>query len=240
MEVAEYEKMDKLEADHWWFKAKREFLKVALNKYTKQLGQALDVGCGTGAVLKMLEQAGWQARGVDMSPDAIKYCEAKNLSVNIGFADKINFPDDTFDLVIASDVLEHLENDAAAVKEIRRVLKPGGIFIVTVPAHQFLFSYHDAALHHFRRYSKNDFKKLLSGQLKIIKVSWVHSLILLPAILLRLISKFLKRPGSRSDVVDTGKLINKVMGAWYIVELWIFRKTLHLPFGLTLIAVTKK
>lgn len=241
MEINEYAKMDQLEKNHWWFVAKRKFLRLALARsFGEVQGKKIaDIGCGTGAVLQMLVSMGADAEGVDMSDEALRFCMRKNLKVRLGTAENTNFPDASFDAVIISDVLEHLSNDQKGIKEIFRILKPGGICIATVPAHQFLFSYHDKSLHHFRRYSKKEFQVLLNGTFNDVKVSWIHMLILLPAIVSRTIMKFFIKNDRDSDVRESPMAINLLMSVWYVVEYFFFQYA-GLPFGLSLIGVAKK
>lgn len=241
MEEQEYIKMDAIETDHWWFKAKRRFLEVALVKHAP-VGRlrVLDVGCGTGAVMRFLQARGYETQGVDMSTTALQYCRQKGLRVSYGLADAMQFPDASFDVVFALDVLEHLDDAGAAVREIKRVLKPGGLLVATVPAHQFLFSYHDTALHHKRRYNKQSLRALISPELQIECLTWFHAAILLPAFLLRLIKKILRLRDTVSDVAQSSPLVNAVMSAWYTIEIRIFTLFGYLPWGLSLMVVAKK
>ena len=242
MEEQEYKKMDALETEHWWFKAKRQFLAIVLDSQppTGRPLKVLDVGCGTGAVMNFLRARGYDTHGVDMSETALAYCRQKGLQVARSTADHIDFPDATFDIVFALDVLEHIDNAAEAVIEIKRILRPGGLLIATVPAHQFLFSYHDVALHHKRRYNKKTLRALLSPHLTIERLSWIHAAILLPAIALRAVKKLVPGKNTLSDVGESSPLVNRVMGMWYVAERAVFKMCGHLPWGLSLLVVGRK
>jgi len=233
--------MGNLEKNHWYFVAKRKFLDVVLEKYVKNNSRVLDVGCGTGAVLEQMAAKNFLVSGIDMSDTALEYCRKKGFEVDKGFADKMPYSDNTFDIVFALDVLEHLENPELAVREVKRVLKDGGLFVATVPAHQWLWSYHDDSLHHKKRYNKNDLTKLLSKELQVATVSWIHAFILLPAVVLRLLKKFVGNKNKDSDVKESSVIVNKVMSVVYFLEISVF-KFFHnyLPFGLSLLAVAKK
>ncbi len=233
--------MDVLETDHWWFKAKRQFLSVVLAKYAP-VGKlrVLDVGCGTGAVMRFLQTKGYDVHGVDMSQTALQYCRQKGLRVSYGLADAMQSADALFDVVFALDVLEHLDDAGAAVREIKRVLKPGGLLVATVPAHQFLFSYHDVALHHKRRYNKQTLQDLISPEFQIERMTWIHTAIFLPALFIRLVKKTLGLRDTVSDVAQSNPFVNSVMGVWYAVEVGTFRFLGHLPWGLSLLVVAKK
>lgn len=241
MEKSEYARMEAVEANHWWFKAKRQYVAQALAWFGPATAGAkvLDVGCGTGAVMEQMKSLGYEAYGVDMSADALHYCEAKELAVTLGTAENIAYPDANFDVVLALDVLEHVPDHAAAMREIARVLKPGGIFVSTVPAHPWLFSYHDVALHHVRRYRRAEFKKILETALTVEWVSWIHAVILVPATLRRLLVKKAGASGE-SDVQPAGTAITAVFTALYALERLWWRCWRRLPFGLSLIAVAKK
>lgn len=240
MESQEYKKMDAIENDHWWFVAKRRFLDIALEKYAKNKNsKILDLGCGTGAVIKFFKGKGYDICGVDANIDALNYCLEKKLNVKKGTAENISFENNRFDVVFALDLLEHLDHPEIAVKEINRILKKDGILIATVPAHQSLWSYHDVHLHHKKRYGKKDFKELLQKDFKVENISWIHSFILLPAILIRLKNR---RTGDKktSDVKASGKIANLIMGIAYFFELAIFRLFNRLPWGLSLLAIARK
>lgn len=241
MEQKEYKEMENVEKTHFWFVAKRKFLQIILDKYVPLRNiKILDVGCGTGAVLDFLKDRGFIVEGVDNNEEALKYCRNKNLSVTLGSAEKMEYPDETFDLVLALDVLEHLSDPALAVKEVFRVLKKGGLFIATVPAHQWLWSYHDVALHHYKRYSKKDFEFLLEDQFSVLLVTWVHLCILLPTILIRKIYKIFNKQTEGSDVGEIGFFVNVAGRILYWPELLFFKFFRKLPAGLSLLAVAEK
>lgn len=243
MDLHEYKKMDVLEQHHWWFKAKRKFLEITLKTFLQGAkGTVLDIGCGTGAVMEFLLRQGYHVEGVDFNETALAYCARKGLVVQQGTIDHLPFYDNTFNIVFALDVLEHVARRDLALREVKRVLKPGGLFIVTVPAHQFLFSYHDRALHHVKRYSWYDFKQELSASFTIQHMSWIHSAILLPTILKRLVIERLSHKVDQleSDVKPSSQFIGVVMDAWYFLETGIFQICLKLPWGLSIISVAKK
>lgn len=244
MEHVEYQKMERLEKNHWWFVAKRKFLITVLqkffNKHTVEQKNILDVGCGTGANMDFLKQKGFQVKGIDMSEEALKFCKEKGLDVQLGLAGNIPFRENNFDIVIACDVLEHIKNDVEAIKEIARVLKKNGLFIATVPAHQFLWSYHDEALHHIRRYSKRYFKNTVEGCFDIKLISWTYSSILVPSIIGRYLHALFKNSSKTSDVKANGIIINSIMNIICALEVTFFKVFNFLPWGLSLLVVASK
>lgn len=241
MEKAEYEKMDALEKEHFWFIAKRKYLQIILDRFAPGgNSKVLDVGCGTGAIMDLLKSRGYFAEGVDTSEEALKFCREKGHTVQLGSADKMDYADESFDLVLASDVLEHLENDAAAVREVSRVLKKGGLFIATVPAHKYLWSYHDVALHHKRRYTKKEFSNLLKQTFDVEQLSWIHSVIFLPTLLVRGIKTVFGKNAGESDVKKINPVLNVIGKICYLPEVFCFRFFGQLPFGVSLIGVARK
>ncbi|HZG53808.1 MAG TPA: class I SAM-dependent methyltransferase, partial [Pyrinomonadaceae bacterium] len=159
MERHTYAIMYEVEGSHWWFAGRRRILEsfirsivAALNLQGRARPRILDVGCGTGANLEMLAQFG-EAEGVDVSEDALAFCRARGLGqVKLGAAEQLPYADASFDLVTALDVVEHLDDDAAGLREMRRVLRPGGRALLFVPAFMWLWGVQDDVSHHRRRY----------------------------------------------------------------------------------------
>lgn len=195
MELREYERMHALENDYWWFVGRRaivaRLLRQALDARSSpastcstNLGLSLlDIGCGTGASLSMLRAvAGEQARivGVDFSALALKFAAEANSAQAVPLARcdalRLPFGDARFESVTMLDVLEHLSDDSGALAEVRRVLRPDGSLVFSVPAYQHLWSAHDEALHHFRRYEIRGLHSLLrQSGFRVEKLSFAMS-----------------------------------------------------------------
>ena len=145
------------EKTYWWHRAKRYTVQniLAAASHSRQL-MLLDIGCGTGQLMEELKKFG-TVYGVDISRDALSFCKKRGLT-NLSQATlgktKLPFKDKTFDAVFCLDVLEHIDEWEKSLLELKRVLKPQGFLIVTVPAYQFFFSYWDKMLGHKRRYTK--------------------------------------------------------------------------------------
>jgi SAM-dependent methyltransferase len=155
MEIPTYAAEAAIEADHWWFVGRRGLFAALLKGFPLPPDAAiLDVGTGTGANLRLLRDLGFaRVVGVDFSAEAIRFCAEKGLgSVQPGDVCALPFADRRFDLVFATDVIEHVEDDLAALREIRRVLRPGGHLLLTVPAFPILWGLQDEVSHHRRRY----------------------------------------------------------------------------------------
>src|SRR4030042_2375692 len=183
-----YAELYQIEDHHWWHQHKRLVVKQFIDKFAKK-GKALDVGAGTGKMLAELSDDGWDTLGLDGERNAVKWSHRRGMVVKqIDLeTDKFPFPDNYFEAVLALDVLEHLRNESFVLTEIRRVLKPKGIVIITVPAYQWLFNYWDKMLGHQRRYSINNFKrKIKEHTFQVVYISYFCALFLPPAILVRL------------------------------------------------------
>lgn len=143
------------EGAHWWSVGRRDMIVRLLD--AAAIGpeaRVLDVGCASGRLVEMLRARGHErVMGVDLSEEAIDACRRRGVTdVHVMPADRLDVPDASFDVLVASDVLEHIEDDGRALREWRRVVAPGGILVIFVPAHMFLWSQHDVANHHHRRY----------------------------------------------------------------------------------------
>ncbi len=187
MNPEEYGRMHELETRYWWFVGRRlliaRLLEGALPRAGKNLN-LVDVGCGTGANLPMLRHAAGEngaVFGFDFSPLALQWAKQQtdltNLSLSQGDAMRMPLRDNCADCVTMLDVLEHLPDDKCALSEVERILKPGGVLVLSVPAYQHLWSAHDEALHHFRRYERAGLGAVLRGAgLHIEKLSFAMSL----------------------------------------------------------------
>lgn len=188
MNPEEYGRMHELETKYWWFVGRRllieRLLQDALPVKEGQPLRLIDLGCGTGANLPMLRKAvgaDGEVFGLDFSPLALQFAgEQVNLShlyLSQGDAMQLPLRDECADCVTMLDVLEHVPDDKKALAEVHRILKPGGVLVMSVPAYQHLWSAHDEALHHFRRYERIQLsRRLKEAGLRIDKLSFAMSL----------------------------------------------------------------
>lgn len=158
MEAQVFERMAELDTTHWWFVARRKILAEVIRREVRPPRDAriLEVGCGTGHNLEMLSRFG-EVEATELD-DKARAIASRRLGRDIHSAalpDLSMFPDDHFDLVALLDVLEHVADDRAALSSIRAKLKPGGKLLVAVPANPWMWSAHDVAHHHHRRYRKS-------------------------------------------------------------------------------------
>lgn len=238
----EYEVMYAQEVHHWWFRGRRRVLVDLLRTMAGPRAgslRILDYGCGTGGNTSAYASLG-TVIGIEPDTAALRlaqtrggahYCRTNGT--------RLPFRQGVFDAVVASDVLEHIEDDLAAVSEIARVLRPGGAAIISVPAHQWLFSEHDAALRHFRRYSKAGLRHLLErGGLRIRRLSYWNTA-LFPAICLHRLVVKPRGHEPRSDTSPAPWLINEALAALLAAESAILRHV-PLPWGVSLVGVAER
>ena len=166
MRASTYEVEAAVEETHWWFVGRRRlFGRELVRAGVSRDARILDVGTSTGSNLRLLRDLGFsRVTGLDVNLDAIRFCESKGLGqVQQGSVCEMPFPDETFDVVLATDVIEHVDDHRLAVAEISRVLVPGGKVLVTVPAFQALWGLQDEVALHKRRYRLRPLRELLQG-----------------------------------------------------------------------------
>lgn len=198
MDKAYYKSYFNYERNHWWFRARSEILRdyVDKNVANNKIVRILNVGVATGATTTMLQHFG-EVVSLEYEQECIDYVSDKvPFQIIQGSILELPFSDDEFDLVCAFDVIEHVESDSLAVKELSRVCKPTGSVLVTVPAFMSLWSEHDEINHHFRRYTKKSltglFKELVNGY--IVFCSYFNSSLFPAVFLARKISTVLVKP----------------------------------------------
>ncbi len=235
-----------MEDVHWWFVARRRILLAILNRYmgasTAGVRRILDVGCGTGTMLTYLARFG-NAEGVDIDPEAVGYCHDRGLNqVRQSAADSLPFDDATFELVTALDVIEHIDDDLGALREVRRVLRPGGRLLLTVPAYRFLWGRQDEINLHKRRYvSRQVRKRLQSAGFDVQRLTYMNA-ILFPAIAgIRLIRHVLPAPEEPpSDFAfPAPRPLNVLLSAVFGSERYILGR-FNIPFGVSIMALAQR
>ena len=185
MELQEYALMAEVEDRHWWWRARREILRGVLEQYAPARNghsrRVLEVGCGTGGNLATLQEFG-EVLGAEHEPAALGYLRFKYQDRFKAIQHSIPDPiPERFDIIGMFDVLEHLADDAAALRWLSTQLRPGGVAVLTVPAFPFLWSEHDVAAHHFRRYRLAGLIGLVPPELKVLHATYFNTL-LFPAV----------------------------------------------------------
>jgi ubiquinone/menaquinone biosynthesis C-methylase UbiE len=185
MDSTLYELFFELEDDHWWFQGRKDLVLSFLGRYKPcPRPRILDVGCGTGGMLAEYAKFG-RSVGIDSAVEAAHFCQLRGLDMVLASGMHLPVADSSMDVISALDVIEHVDDDCAMLREMRRVCVPGGIVLLTVPAFQFLWSSHDDLNHHKRRYIRADLAQRLDATgLRPLKLSYYNSL-LMPAAVAR-------------------------------------------------------
>ncbi len=189
-----------VEESHWWYIGRRQiiatFVQQICSKIEGHRPHILDVGCGTGANLILLSQFG-DAEGVDVSPDALAFCRERGIeNVRLGAAEALPYEDGTFDLVTAFDVVEHMDDDVAGLREMRRVLRPGGRILLFVPTFMFLWGVQDEVSNHRRRYRLSELGRVVrQAGFEVERATYANITFLAPIFLVR---KLMRLTGMRT------------------------------------------
>jgi SAM-dependent methyltransferase len=241
MERAVFDRMAELDQDHWWFIARRRILEALIKRVVRPLEKArvLEVGCGTGHNLAMLGRFGkLDACELDKCARAVA---SKRLGRQVRVAklpDLSMFPRNGYDLIALLDVLEHVPDDLASLRAIHMRLKPGGALLMTVPANPWMWSAHDAAHHHFRRYTKKQLEELfLRSGLEVQLLSYFNSLLFPLVAVARVLGK-ITRKDSADDKLPSAP-VNWALEKIFSLERGIIGR-LPMPFGVSLVAVVRR
>ena len=232
MRTEAYAEMAALEERHWWFRGRRAVIAALLSRAgVAGPVRMLDAGCGTGGNLLAFGHLG-EADGIDDAAEAVAVCHQRGLErVRQGSIDALPYDDGAFGLLLATDVLEHLDDDAGALRELRRVAAPGAVLVVTVPAQPWLWSAHDEALHHRRRYRRRELvdRATLAGWTPEV-VTGFNTLLLPPIALARLA----RRGSDGTDHDATPPSLDRVLVRPLELEAKLVARGLDLPPGVSL------
>ena len=270
MEPSEYERIAELESSHFWYRGLRALLLGALRDHARPAGpggrlKLLDAGCGPGGLLAAL-QPDSTATGLDLSPLALQLAGRAGCRRLVrGTVGALPFATGSFDAVVSADVLYHaaVADDAVALAELGRVLRPGGIVVLNLPAHRDLSGAHDRQVHTARRYEREDVRRIAAAAgLEVVHLAWWNALSFPVARLLRRGGAPSRAdapgargvrpvaaadaagaptgvPPARSDVRALPGWLNAPLAAWLILEARLARSG-RLPFGLSLFAVLRR
>jgi ubiquinone/menaquinone biosynthesis C-methylase UbiE len=242
MKQIAYDKTYQFEENYWWFKGRRKIVYSILKSLRESHNNVLiDVGCGTGITLR--EAGGFYKKiGIDESLIALSYSKKRGGAGLIkGSVYKLPLEDGYADVILMLDVLEHLDDEKAALDQIYRVLKPRGTFILMVPAYQFLWSGEDEISDHKRRYVKNEIKSIImSGGFGISNITYFN-FFLMPVIYCAiLLNKVFNRKAlHESDLKPLPKIINSILTLIVYFESFLL-KFISLPFGASILCVAAK
>ena len=230
---------DRGTSSDFYSKGKVKFIDILMDSLRlPRDAKLLDVGCGTGEDLEVLNRHG-QVYAVDTSKKTLdELPKGLYYKKKLSRMDDLKFPTSSFDVVAAFDVIEHIKNDKKAAKEVMRVLKPGGHFVFTVPAFQFLFSAHDEALGHYRRYNMPMIKRVLAG-FNVERLGYWNFFIMLPVALGRGLRKDSKG-GSDLAVVELPRTVNTLLFWIVSLENLLTKLRIQMPAGLSIYGVCRK
>lgn len=236
-----YDELCKREKDDWWFVGRKKIISNFLEKYlaNQRNFTILDIGCGAGGMIDHLSSYG-TVTGVDKDKQIARFNRKNGRKVIHGDLVKLNLPDSSFDLVSLLEVLEHVEDDVCGLKEVYRILKPGGIFFISVPAFPFLWSSHDYASHHKRRYTKSELlKKLSKSGFRILNVSYFDSFLFPIILVYRFWTNLFGKEKYKSNFIDFPPIINAFLKIIFSSESF-FLKRFNFPLGVSLLVIARK
>jgi SAM-dependent methyltransferase len=214
MEADEILQLTTVEDRHWWYKERRAILSRELRRLPAA-GRALDIGAAGGGNTRVLRAHGWQAIAVDYAQAAVAVARARQVDAMRADARELPVSSDALDLVTAFDVLEHIDEDYLVMAEIARVLKPGGTALIAVPCDMALWSAHDEACGHVRRYTRATLKDVVQKADLTIDRIWSWNVLLRPVVAWR------RRSLSGSDLNDVQPLVNGALTALITVERYL-------------------
>ena len=243
MQSHHYPILYRVEETHWWYVGRRRIIQCLVEKICAALNNSnpriLDVGCGTGANLKMLAEHG-RAEGVDISPQAVDFCRERGLnSVRLGAIEQLPYDNDSFDLVTALDVVEHLDDDVAGLREMRRVLHRDGRLLLFVPAFMFLWGVQDDVSNHRRRYT-------LPGLLKAVEAagfavewsSYANISFFVPVLLVRSMMRWLGLRAATEYGINIS-LMNGPFSSLFAAERFLLKRG-RFPFGVSAVCIARR
>ena len=231
---------------HFWYHARLIFLKTLLSLVYSSFNKnrkILDIGCGTGTELDILKSFG-SVTALDKNTQALKTIKNQNVDIlQINIENK-NLGTHLYDTICCFDVMEHINNDEKAIKNIFNSMKTGGYLFLTVPAFKTIFGPHDIALEHVRRYNKKEIKnKILVAGFEIYKIGYWNFLLFPLEALYRIFKKILAKfinIKNQSENKTPPIIINDLLFLLLNIDNFFIKKNIHPPFGLSLYCIAKK
>jgi SAM-dependent methyltransferase len=242
MDISAYAVEAEAEAAHWWFMGRRRLFSREINKAgLARTSRVLEVGTSTGANLRLLRDLGFNTLdGIDFNPEAIRYCREKGLGfVQRGDVCSLPFVNGSFDFVLATDIIEHVDDDLQALREIARVLGPGGKVLITVPAFPILWGLQDRVSQHKRRYSKRELVDRVTRAGFAIEVCYYFNFLLfVPIWIGRRLIDILSLDVQNENQINS-RLLNKILYAIFAADTAI-SPIVRPPFGVSVLIIASK
>lgn len=238
-----FSELIKLEQKNFWFKSRNKLIIWALRKYGCSFDSFLEIGCGTGFVLSAVEKAfpSVAVTGSEVFSNGLSFAATRAVRANFIQMDARDIPYvDEFSVVGAFDVLEHIPEDDKVLAAIYRAVKPGGVVMITVPQHQWLWSETDEYWCHVRRYSADEIhKKIVEAKFEILRSTSFVSL-LLPAMLALRFRKKISKQFDAFEELRTPPLLNRALGAVLAIERFLIKIGIAFPAGGSRLIVARK
>ncbi len=243
MKIDYVKEYGRLEVAHWWFQVRKKIILQSLSKYISQDGnkKILNVGAAAGATSLWLSAFG-KVSSIENEPLFLEHLRNNNIEVTEASAEQLPFADNSFDVVCAFDVVEHINDDKKALKEMQRVCKPGGKICITVPSYQFLWGRHDVANGHKRRYTFPSLKQQLPADTAIVYSTYFNALLFLPVYFARKIDWLIagkKTATSDFESFKSNSFSGAVCKFIFGLEIYLL-KMMRLPFGVSLLVLLEK
>ncbi len=233
-----------MEEWNWWFVSRRKTI-LSLLSETDKKAKILDIGCAGGPLLNDLKKAGFvNAVGADFSPEAVAKCAARGLKAYEADAHNLPFEPNSYDLLIASDSLEHLEFDEKALANWFSILKPGGRILIFVPAYMFLWSEQDVVNFHFRRYTRSNLAaKMQKAGFEVTRKGYWNFGVFFPTAIFRVLQRMKNKISPSKEAKDQlsgfSPTTNKMLISWMNFENKMF-KGMPFPCGVSVFAEATK
>lgn len=240
MREAAYREHFAVEDEHWWFRGRWAVIEALLARTPlPSRARILDAGCGTGGNLQRYSAIG-DTWGVDPSPEAVSFCAERGLGqVREAGLESLPFDDASFDLIAATDVIEHIAAEQEALGELYRVAAPGAAMLLTVPAYMWLWSPEDDNLHHKRRYTKARLRQAVERCGWEVRIAtYFNSILLAPIALAKLLPQ--RENGRKADLERTPAALNGPLSAPMRLEAQMIRRGVSLPAGVSVGIVCRK
>lgn len=240
MEPCFYDAYQKLEETHWWFRGRRAVLTAVLSRVAPAATTSVfDFGCGPGGLILTLRALGYRAQGGDIHPTSVAAARARGLKDTLLLSEnRVPLPDASCDMVTLLDVLEHVRDEASLLAEARRLVRPGGHLLITVPAFPLLWGIQDEVSHHYRRYRKRGLAAALrAAGLEIVFITYFNTALFFPVAFFRLAHRVAKIP-RQSDFFPLPHFINRILGALFAAEAPLVGRV-PLPWGISVIALVR-
>jgi len=240
-----YEQLYEMEDRHWWFRGRRAVIWALLSRAgvdteRRERLRVLDAGCGTGRNLREFGVLG-EITGVDVSPTAVGFCHDHGVtSARQAPIEALPFADASFDLVLAFDVIEHIDDDRSALRELARATDPRGRLVLTVPMYERLWSQHDETHQHMRRYRRKELLGRLSESGWRPRFTTHFNTLLLPAIAAVRASQNARRQMERTDYELTPRWLNRPLELPLRLEAAMIRRGVRLPAGVSIGVVCER